>query len=411
MRADPSPAKRSIYVRRIDAGSTTPAKRSIYVRRVDANATTPAKRSIYVRRIDAGSTGARSMKLDAASIRSALVPASVLDHFEIAYHEARDELYTRSCPVCGERSHASMCIHAASGVWKCQRCSARGDILALVAGYAQIDIKTQFRRVLEIASAVAGIGSELSPIDRALIEERRRQAKARSELQKQQAAAACERMPATWESLETRNVRGENYLRDRGLDPKELRLLVRYTRDGNPAIPLRDLATGQIVGIQQRNLDPLKPKLLCFRGSRLAGSALHGRLTDLDPDGVDAAVVVEGLADTLAASLAFTGYAIFGAPGASQLPAVVAAVAQRVTACRGCLLLVVDGDDVGVNASVQAVLAAEEVGLRLAPSEDGAPKAFEVRLVRLGKSLDGKPHHDLADAWSRSRWRWTWPST
>ena len=349
------------------------------------------------------------MKLDTATIRDALVPASVLDHFEITYREARDELYTRSCPVCGERSRDSVGVHAASGVWKCQRCSAHGDILALVAGYAQLDIKTQFRRVLEIASAIAGIGSDLSPVDRALIEERRRQAASRSEIQKQRAAAACERMPAMWESLETRDVRGESYLRDRGLDPRALRLLVRYTRDGNPALPLRDLATGQIVGIQQRNLDPLKPKLLCFSGSRLAGSALAGRLTDLDPDGVDVAVVVEGLADTLVASLAFTGCAVFGAPGAAQIPAVVTAVATRVAACRGCLLLVVDGDDVGVNASVQAVLAAEGVGLRLAPSEAVAPKASEVRLVRLGKSLDDKLHHDLADAWSRSRWRWTWP--
>lgn len=350
------------------------------------------------------------MKLDTATIRSALVPASILDHFEITYREARDQLYTHTCPACGERSRDSMCVHAESGVWKCQRCSAHGDILALVAGYAQIDIKTQFRRVLEIASAIAGIGSELSPEDRALIEERRRQAEARTDLQKQRAAAACERMPATWEALEKRDARGESYLRERGLDPKELRLLVRYTRDGSPALPLRDLTSGQIVGIQQRNLDPLKPKLLCFRGSRLAGSALAGRLTDLDPDGVDAAVVVEGLADTLAASLAFTGCAVFGAPGAAQIPAVVTAVAKRVAECRGCLLLVVDGDDVGVNASIQAVLAAEGVGLRLAPSEAGSVKASEVRLVRLGKSLDDKYHHDLADAWSRSRWRWSWPS-
>ena len=350
------------------------------------------------------------MKLDTATIRDALVPSSILDHFEITYRESRDEIYTRSCPACGERSRDSMCIHAVSGVWTCKRCSAHGDILALVAGYAQIDIKAQFRRVLEIAAAISGIGDELSPADRALIAERRRQAEARSEVQKQRAAEACVRMPATWESLETRDVRGESYLRGRGLDPKELRALVRYTRDGSPALPLRDLTTGQIVGIQQRNLDPLKPKLLCFRGSQLAGSALAGRITDLDPDGVDAAVVVEGLADTLAASLAFAGCAVFGAPGAAQLLAVVTAVAKRVAECRGCLLLVVDGDDVGVNASIQAVLAAEGVGLRLAPSEAGAVKALEIRLVKLGKSLDDKHHHDLADAWARSRWRWTWPT-
>ena len=351
------------------------------------------------------------MKLDTNTIRDALVPASILDHFEIEYREARNDLYTRSCPACGERSRDSMCIHATSGVWKCQRCSAHGDILALVAGYAQIDIKTQFRRTLEVAASIAGVGGDLSPADRTLIEERRRQAIERVALQKQRTVAERARMPATWEALTKRNVRGESYLRDRGLDPKALRDLVRYTRDGDPALPLRDLVTSETVGVQHRSLDPLKPKLLCIRGSQLAGSSLHGRLTDLDPDGVDVAVVVEGLADTLAACLAFAGCADFGAPGATQLPAVVTAVAQRVAACRGWLLLVVDGDDVGVKGGVHAILAAEEAGLRLAPAGAGLAGASTVRLVRLGKSLNDKHHHDLADAWGRSRWRWAWPTT
>lgn len=294
----------------------------------------------------------------------------------------------------------------------CKRCSAHGDILALVAGYAQLDIKSQFRRVLELASAIAGVGGEISPADRARIEDRRQEQAARVEIQKQRNKAARERMPAVWEALADRDSRGECYLRDRGLDPKALRSYVRYTRDGDPALPLRDFATGDIVGIQHRNHnnDPLKPKLLCFRGSQIAGAALHGRLTDLDPDGVDAAAVVEGLADTLAAVLAFEGCAVFGAPGAAQLPAVVTAVAERLVTCRGSLLLVVDGDDVGIKGAVQAVLAAEEAGLRLAPNSARWPSTSSIQLVRLGKSLDGKHHHDLADAWARSRWRWTWPT-
>ena len=308
------------------------------------------------------------MKLDKQLICDALVPSTLLDHFKIEYRETHDQLYTRSCPACGERSRESMCIHATTGVFFCQHCSARGDVLALVAGYAQIDIKTQFRRVLEIASAIAGVGGELSPADHEAIEERRRQAAERAELQRQRTAAARERMPATWEALAKRDLRGEIYLRDRGLDPKLLRDIVRYTRDGDPALPLRDLDTGNIVGVQLRSLDSGKPKLLCFRGSQLAGSALHGRITDLDPDGVDVAVVVEGLADTLAAYLTFAGCAIFGAPGAAQIPAVVTAVAKRVAECRGWLLLTVDDDGVGVNSCVQAILAAEAAGPDAGPS-------------------------------------------
>lgn len=293
----------------------------------------------------------------------------------------------------------------------CQRCSAHGDILALIAAYAQIDIKTQFRRVLEIAASIAGIGDDVSPADRALIAERRQQAVERVQVQKRRSAALRDRMPATWESLATRDVRGESYLRDRGLDPAALRAIVRYTREGDPALPLRDLVTGTIVGIQHRSLQPDKPKLLCFRGSQIAGSFLYGQLTDLDPESVDVAVVVEGLADTLAAYLAFSGCAIFGSPGAAQIPAIVTAVAQRIAQCQGWLLLTVDDDKVGVKGAVQAVLAAEEAGLRLAPANAGLVGASTVRLVRLGKSLDGKHHHDLADAWARSRWRWTWPTT
>jgi phage/plasmid primase-like uncharacterized protein len=341
------------------------------------------------------------LKLDASTIRDALVPAAVLDHFEIEYREARDELYTRSCPACGERSRESMGVHATSGLWQCMRCSAHGDLLALVAGYAQIDIKMQFRRVLEIAASIAGIGDDLSPADRALIAERRRQAVERVQLQKQRTAVLRDRMPATWEGLATR---------DRGLDPRALREIVRYTREGDPALPLRDLATGVIVGIQHRSLQPDKPKLLCFRGSQIAGSFLHGQITDLDPEGVDVAIVVEGLADTLAAYLAFPSCVVFGAPGAAQMPAVVTAVAQRIAACRGWLLLTVDDDKVGVKGAVHSILAAEEAGLRLAPADAGLDGASTVRLVRLGKNLDGKHHHDLADAWARSNWRWAWPA-
>ena len=59
--------------------------------------------------------------------------------------------------------------------------------------------------------------------------------------------------------------------------------------------------------------------------------------------GIDVAVVVEGLADTLAGILAFDKCVVFGAPGAAQMPGVIAAVARRVVECRGWLLLAVLG--------------------------------------------------------------------
>ena len=92
---------------------------------------------------------------------------------------------------------------------------------------------------------------------------------------------------------------------------------------------------------------------------------------------------------TLAAFLAFAGCAVFGSPGASQIPAVVKAVAQRVVLCRGLLLLVVDHDKVGRAGVAQAILAAQAPRCqRLSVADDvivniGDPAALKNRVAEL----------------------------
>jgi hypothetical protein len=117
------------------------------------------------------------------------------------------------------------------------------------------------------------------------------------------------------------------------------------------------------------------------------------------------AILVEGLADTLAAVLAYPGCAVYGAPGWSQLAAVAAAVAPRVREVRGWLLVVpqLDADDQGARGAAQAIHAAVRAGLAFAP-DAGLDGAGTVRLVDLGE------HRDLADAW-RAGWRPQWPTT
>lgn len=351
---------------------------------------------------------------DAKLIRAALSPAHVLDHFEIEYREYRGELCTRQCPRCGERSRASVYVDASSGAWHCHAHGCRGDLFALIAGHAGMDVRRAFPAVVALAASIAGVDGDLSPSERErLVVARHRRDAERAEQERTRAEAARARMPALWAALERRDARGELYLRGRGLDPAPFhaRDIVRYTQRGEPAVLLRDLANGEAVGIQRRRIDHVaegEPRVLSISGSQVTGSCLLGRLADLAPGGADLAVIAEGLVDTLTARLAWPAAAIFGAPGAGQLERVASAIAQRVAAIRGALLIVADADRAGREAAERAIVRAERAGLLPVPA-DAQLAALTVRLVDLGVGLDGRPHHDLADAWRRSGWRWRWP--
>lgn len=335
-------------------------------------------------------------------ILAELRPAAVPEHYGIKFKICGDELRTRHCPACGQRSTDAVAINVDSGLWCCHVCGARGDVFALVAGYAGLDARRDFVKVKELAAQIAGISSAASDPDLVRrLAERRRQEELRRVQEQAERAAAVASMPARWEALDRRSLVGERYLEGRGLDPSELRHVVRFSPQGDPALALRDLETGTVTGIQYRKLHG-EPKLISEKGSRIAGSALHGKLTDIDPDGVDVAVIVEGLADTLAAALAFPGCAIYGAPGAGQMARIAAAVAPRVAAARGWLLMTVDADSTGIAAGSDAIVEAVRGGLRLADGDAGLDGAGTIRLIDLGD------HHDLADAYAAG-WRYTWP--
>ncbi|MBA3391132.1 MAG: hypothetical protein H0T89_00730 [Deltaproteobacteria bacterium] len=332
-------------------------------------------------------------------------PVMFLDHLGVKYQRRGDELRTKICPTCGPRNRDAVCIAADHGAWVDQAHGCKGDIFALVAGYAGLDIKRDYPAVLKLAAQIAGVSDDGPDPDRARrIDEQRRRAEECERQARAERAAVVATMPARWASLDRGNPAGESYLLARGIDPAALRGrgdVVRFAPNGDPAVALRDLETGAIVGIQYRRLTG-DTKLIAERGSQLAGSALFGRLDDIDPEGVDVAIIVEGLADTLAACLAFPTVAVFGAPGASQIARIASAVAPRIAAARGWLLLVVDNDAAGTDNASDAIVEAVRAGLSLADAEAGLDGASTIRLVDIGS------HHDLADAYAAG-WRHEWP--
>jgi hypothetical protein len=93
--------------------------------------------------------------------------------------------------------------------------------------------------------------------------------------------------------------------------------------------------------------------------------------------------------------LAFPGCVVVGANGAARMPHVAAAIAPRLVAARGWLLIVPHADGgTGEDWAAKAVIAAEQAGLKLDES---------IHLVDLGA------HKDLADA-VQAGWQWRWPS-
>ncbi len=332
-------------------------------------------------------------------VTALLTPENVIASCALDVRQRGKAWRFRTCPDCGakmKRNHAAIYRRRRDGVavWTHHGHSCGGDMLDLVAVAHHIDRKRDLPKLLDVAAAIAGISAASPEVERR-IAERIAADRARYEREMLERSKAQAVMSSRWQSLDRRSLVGERYLRGRGLDPDELRAqgdIMRFAEAGDIALPMRAFDTGDVVGIQYRT--PAAKGFHCEPWSEPEGSALVGRLAELDREGVDVAVVVEGLADTLAARLAFPGCAVFGAAGASHLDAVATAVAKRVKDIGGWMLLVVDDDETGIENGADAIIAAQAEGLEL-------DRNF--LLVDIGE------HHDLADAWAAG-WRWTWPT-
>lgn len=343
-------------------------------------------------------------RLERDVVLASLQPRDVIDRFQLQGRVTGDELRTRLCPTCGPRGRAdSVAINLTTGRWSDHAHGCSGDLLALVAALAGLDIKRDFERVLELAADIAGVGPESDPAAVQRHRDRMREAEQRAAVEKEQRqAAAKERARTWWAGLFRSHDVGRRYLRDRrGLDVDQLieRQLVRFGDRGDVYVALRS-STGGVINVVRRVLTPGDgPKVLGLKDAPALGT-LVGHLQQLRAGTtavVTTAVVTEGVIDSLTAALAWPDAVILGAHGAGNYATIVAYASRFLHERRGRLLLPAHHDRAGEAALDDAMHCALEAGMVCADIA-GEPEA-RVHVVNFGAE-----HNDLNDAW-RAGWR------
>ena len=272
-------------------------------------------------------------RLEREAVLAALTVPAVLARFGLepsGRPSRRGEVRLRSCPTCGERGRVdAVGINLESGKWSCYAGNCKGDLLAAVAGWAGLNIATDFVRVLDLAADIAGVlpGADPAEVKRAA-EERRRQDQDRVERSVRERRIAILRAGRIWRECQARSSVGEDYLRSRGLDPVQLaaRGAVRFLHD-SPAVALYSSA-GAVINVVRRVVAPGDgPKCPGLTGCPGRGT-LVGRLSTVLPG--RRIVITEGVCDSLAAVLAWPGALVLGAHSWIHLEAIGQAVAKLV---------------------------------------------------------------------------------
>jgi len=351
-------------------------------------------------------------RLDADEVVAALRPAAVLAHFQVEARRAGHELRTNACPSCGARSRDAVCIHAETGLWFDHAHGCQGNVLDLVAGFAGLDRRKDFPRVLAVAADIAGVSP--TAVDDREVEARRaqRRREQEAEMQRQRSSAiaarelARDRAEDIWNRLFPLTRAGTLYLQTRGLEALAGRSqIVRFAPVPNTpetpwhrrtrklmgcgaCVPVHDLADGAITNVVTRRFEvhgdeskvvalPECPKVI---GDRVIGT--FGRWVDFRTAALDV-VLVEGVADYLTATLLWPQRLVLGADGAGLLAKIVRFVGPPIAAAGRQLFLIPHADDAGERFNVAAGQAAVQAGLRAGNT---------LQFVDLG------PHKDLNDA-------------
>lgn len=299
-------------------------------------------------------------RLDKADVVALLSPERVLDSFGIEHHRSGSQIRTQHCPACGQRSRDAVTISASDGRWRCHAHECKGDLLAMVAGYASLDVERDFTRVLELAADIAGVLA-LPGRDEELAQ-RRAAAAARGAAERAAAEAARARAEggagAIWDRLARQSDAGAAYLRERRLERAAGE--VRYGRH-SICLPLFD-GSGTIRNVVGRRFDGGEPKVRGLASCSTLGTfGDPGRLRSTIGD----LVVVEGVADYLSARVLWPERLTLGAHGAGRIPDVGELAGRLAAPAKRGVLFVPHNDDVGGRQVDRGIVAAIKAGMAI----------------------------------------------
>lgn len=331
-------------------------------------------------------------RIDADEVRSVLQPRSVLEYYGWKYKRSGDELESTSCPDRGDHSRRALLLNSKTGRWQCFPCGTSGDLFAFIGAVERLSMPGDFRRALEKAAEIAGVGpSELTDDERkqrALAWARKREEDEAADRRARAArdAAAIPVATAHWDSLPTKSKRGFDYLCERRVGDVILCAgVVRFDAD-SPAVRLFS-SSGETRNVVSRRLPELgEPKTPGLFACPSSGTLIN-HVAQIS-EGSDV-VLTEGVMDSITARLAWREAVVLGAHGAGNLAKVASVAAPVAARQRARLLLVPHQDKAGVLRAVEAGKAAQIGGLSIAKGS--------LAVVKHG-------HKDLNDAWCAG-WR------
>lgn len=288
---------------------------------------------------------------------------------------------------------------ARDGHWHCWSCDKGGDLLRLVAVGSNLDMRTDFPKVLEIAAQIAGVeddesfggpSSRPAPVARPALPPVPPLAE-RVALAKRRAAWVWNRL-MRWTEVATegrdgeRRSMGDVYLRGRLVDPAAIRKLEdlretpmrctpqEYLKSADlkslaylfaipgVALPVRHVLDGALVDIRVRRYEPRpdQPKIVGMLGGVTVGPAERGRPRELvgcygnphciDPGRSRTVIVCEGAMDYLTALNLWPDAQVLGAVDAGSMGLVARHAARGLADYPGGRILIVEQND-GLGAA------------------------------------------------------------
>lgn len=301
-----------------------------------------------------------------SELRDAVEAIAVIQRYSLRAKLRGSQYRLRECPRCKASSHReAIAIDARNGSWlhhgyeRAAGGECSGDVLDLIAACEGLDCRRDFRRIVEIASEIAGIVGESDSDREARAARARVRAQAEEAANKAQHSIWRSTAGGAWNALRRRDLIGEKYLATRGLDAEQLLAIdaVRFANDG-VAVAIRD-ADGYPVNVARRLYHPSPPthaKVMTMRDHSTRGTMINAACDIMHGRGV---IVVEGVIDALTARLAWPKAVILGANGAGNIPKIIESIAGRLKLA-GCHLAFVPHDD---EPGVRAVIRGGEIAI------------------------------------------------